>query len=209
MTKILLVRHGHVEGISPQRFRGQIDLPLTETGLAQASALGIRIDGEWRPAAVYTGPLQRAVATGDAIAKATGTQLRELKSFIDIDYGDWQGHTLEEVKGHSPALFALWRHAPQLMRFPGGDSLQDLIARGADALRFALDHHHDETIVFVGHDSVNKAILLQVLDQPTSAYWRLTQDPCALNEFEITRSHTHVISLNDTRHLAGLADALS
>ncbi len=209
MTRILLARHGHVEGISPQRFRGQIDLPLTETGLAQASALGKRIAGEWRPAAVYTGPLQRAVATGDAVAKATGATLRELKSLVDINYGDWQGHTLEEVKGHSPALFALWRHAPQLMRFPGGDSLQDLIARGADALRFALDHHHDETIVFVGHDSVNRAILLQVLDQPMSAYWRLTQDPSALNEFEITRSHAHVISLNDTRHLASLAIAPS
>jgi probable phosphoglycerate mutase len=209
MTRILLTRHGHVEGISPERFRGQIDLPLTETGRAQARELGKRIAGEWRPAAIYTGPLQRAVATGDAIAKATGAPLRELKSLIDINYGEWQGHTLEDVKGHSPALFALWRHAPQFMRFPGGDSLQDLIARGADALRFALDHHHDETIVFVGHDSVNKAILLQVLDQPTSAYWRLTQDPCALNEFEITRSHTHVISLNDTRHLAGLAVALS
>jgi phosphoserine phosphatase len=207
MTRILLARHGHVEGISPQRFRGQIDLPLTETGLAQASALGKRIAAEWRPAAVYTGPLQRAMATGDAIAKATGAPLRELKSLIDINYGDWQGHALEDVKGHSPALFALWRHAPQLMRFPGGESLQDLAARCADALRFALDHHHDETIVFVGHDSANRAILLQVLDQPLSAYWRLAQDPCALNVFEITRSHTHVISLNDTRHLAGVAVA--
>src|ERR1700730_12117219 len=32
MTKILLVRHGHVEGISPERFRGRADLPLTAGG---------------------------------------------------------------------------------------------------------------------------------------------------------------------------------
>jgi probable phosphoglycerate mutase len=131
--------------------------------------------------------------------------LRELKCLIDIDYGEWQGRALDDVKGHSPALYGLWRHAPQLMRFPGGDSLQDLIARGADALRFALEHHHDETIVFIGHDSVNTAILLQVMDQPMSAYWRWSQDPCALNEFEITRSHARVLKINDTGHLAGLS----
>ena len=40
-----------------------------------------------------------------------------------------------------------------------------------------MDHHDDETIVMVGHDSVNKAILLQLLNQSPSAYWKLVQDP--------------------------------
>src|SRR5208283_3410540 len=72
MPKILLTRHGHVEGISPERFRGRSDLSLTEKGLAQAAALGARICGEWRPLAIYTGPLRRCVATGEAISLATG-----------------------------------------------------------------------------------------------------------------------------------------
>ncbi len=49
MPRILLTRHGHVEGISPERFRGRSDLSLTEKGVAQALALGARISGEWRP----------------------------------------------------------------------------------------------------------------------------------------------------------------
>jgi phosphoserine phosphatase len=71
MPKILLTRHGHVDGISPERFRGQTELALTEKGLAQAAALAERIRREWRPAAIYTSPLQRCVATGEAIAAAT------------------------------------------------------------------------------------------------------------------------------------------
>ena len=47
MPKILLTRHGHVEGISPERFRGQAELTLTEKGLAQAAALAERISREW------------------------------------------------------------------------------------------------------------------------------------------------------------------
>lgn len=201
MPKILLIRHGHVDGISPERFRGQTELALTDKGLAQAAALAERIRREWHPAAIYTSPLQRCVATGEAIAAATSAPRRVLKSLIDLDYGAWQWHTFEEVQNRSPALFALWHCAPHLVRFPQGDALQDLFARAADAIRFVLEHHHDETVVLVGHDSVNRAILLQILDLPSSAYWRLVQDPCALNEMEVTHSHSRVLTINDTGHL--------
>jgi broad specificity phosphatase PhoE len=202
MTKILLVRHGHVEGISPERFRGQTELPLTDTGQAQAATLAERISRGWRLTAIYTSPLQRCVATSEAIAKATGVPCKVLKSLIDLNYGAWQGQTLEEVRNHSPSDLALWHSAPQLVRFPQGDSLQDLFARAADVIRFVLERHHDETIVLVGHDSVNRAILLHVLDQPACAYWRLAQSPCGLNELEVTHSHSRVLRMNDTGHLA-------
>jgi phosphoserine phosphatase len=43
VTKILLIRHGHVEGIEPQRFRGRAELPLTTLGRAEAAAVARRI----------------------------------------------------------------------------------------------------------------------------------------------------------------------
>jgi phosphoserine phosphatase len=49
MTKILLTRHGHVEGIKPERFRGREPLQLTERGTAEAAALAQRIAARWRP----------------------------------------------------------------------------------------------------------------------------------------------------------------
>ena len=201
MTKILLTRHGHVEGILPERFRGRVDLPLTESGLAQADALATRIHRDWRPIAIYASPLQRCVVTAEKIAAATGAPPQKLKELVDIDYGLWQGRTVEEVGSHAPSLLALWRSAPHLFRFPNGESLQDLFARTADALRFALAHHHDETVVFVAHDSVNRALLLQALNQPASAYWTLAQDPCAINEIEITHSHGRVLRINDSSHV--------
>jgi phosphoserine phosphatase len=70
VTKILLVRHGHVEGIKPERFRGRADLPLTAGGRAEAERTAGRIASAWRPTTIYTSPLSRAVATGAAIASA-------------------------------------------------------------------------------------------------------------------------------------------
>jgi broad specificity phosphatase PhoE len=54
-----------------------------------------------------------------------------------------------------PELFALWRAAPHLVRFPGGESLQELASRAVDGLRLVLDRHPGETTVMVGHDSIN------------------------------------------------------
>jgi probable phosphoglycerate mutase len=204
MPKLILVRHGHVEGIEPKRFRGRAELPLTRRGEAQASAVARRIAAAFRPAAIYTSPLQRCVSTGAAITQACGLEARVLDDLSDIDYGAWQFKTYEEIKAAHPGRFAAWFATPHLVRFPDGESLQDLIARAADALRFLIAHHGNDTVVFVAHDSFNRALLLQLLDQPLSSYWRIEQDPCCINEIDIDSAHIRVITVNDTAHLENL-----
>lgn len=201
MTKIILTRHGHVEGITPERFRGRTDVPLTAIGQTQAEALASRIAGSWTPVAVYTSPLGRCVDTGDRIAKACGATTTILDDLVDLDYGQWQWRTHDEVRSASPELFAAWRTTPHLVRFPDGDSLQDLVARTGDAMRFVTSQHPHATVVPVGHDSVNRAMLLQLIDQPLSAYWRVSQGPCAINEIDIADGSIQVRRLNDTSHL--------
>jgi broad specificity phosphatase PhoE len=201
MTKILLARHGHVEGIRPERFRGRAELLLTSEGVAQAEALARRIARHWQPVAVYASALQRCVVTGKRVAEACRVEVVPLEGLIDIDYGDWQMRTHEEVEAAFPAPYRQWRSAPHLVRFPNGESLQDLVARTADALRLMLVRHEQDTVVLVGHDSVNRALLLQLLEQPLSAYWRIAQDPAALNEIDIVAATVTVRRINDTAHL--------
>ncbi|MFZ0559468.1 MAG: histidine phosphatase family protein [Methylovirgula sp.] len=199
--KLILTRHGHVDGIDPERFRGRTDLPLTELGRGQVKAVAARIAALWTPAAIYTSPMSRCVATGDAIAQACGVERRILDDLNDLDYGLWQWETYEAVSRAWPEQFTAWKSTPHLIRFPDGDSLQDLVARTANAVRFVLSRHAAETVVLVGHDSVNRALLLQLLDQPLSAYWRLTQAPCTLNEIDIVEGVIRVQRINDTSHL--------
>ena len=205
MTKILLTRHGHVEGIKPERFRGRAPLDLTARGRAEAAAVAQRIAGAWQPGHIYTSPLGRCVETAAVIAKACGIAAKTCDDLNDIDYGAWQFKTFAEAKEQNPALFAAWFATPQLVRFPDGESLQDLVARTADALRMILARHPDDTIVLVGHDSVNRALLMELLDQPLSAYWRIAQSPCCLNEIDITGGKISVQRVNETAHLEALA----
>lgn len=206
MTKILLTRHGHVQGIEPERFRGREPLELTEQGRAQAAAVARRIAEGWRVRKIYTSPMKRCVDTGAAIAKACGVAAEICDDLNDIDYGAWQFKTLAYAGKDDPDLFAAWFATPQLVRFPGGESLQDVAARGANALRFVIARHARDTIVLVGHDSLNRVLLLQLLGLPLSAYRRLEQSPCCLNEIDTNGGgDVCIVRLNETHHLDRLA----
>jgi len=202
MTRLVLVRHGHVEGIDPRRFRGRTDIPLTPEGLRQARAAAAYIASRWRPAILYTSPLKRCIDTGREIARACACESAELGDLIDLDYGLWQWRTHREVQAERPDFFKLWLSAPQLVRFPGGESLQDLIARTANVIRMVLERHVADTVVLVGHESGVRALLLQLLDQPLSAFWRLDHEPAAVSEAEVLPDRTRVIRINETQHLA-------
>jgi probable phosphoglycerate mutase len=204
VTRLVVVRHGHVDGIDPPRFRGRIELALTALGVRQAAAAAARIAAEWTPAAVLTSPLGRCVATGAAIAAATGAPAEVLASLADIDYGAWTWMTHAEARADDPALYAAWHSAPQTVRFPGGESLQDVVGRAADALRMAAARFGDRTVVLVTHDSVGRAILAQALDQPLSAHRRLDLSPGGISEIEMDGAEVRVLGVNATEHLGGL-----
>ena len=201
MTKIILVRHGHVEGISPERFRGRDDLTLTGEGRRQAAVTAGRIHATWRPAAAFTSPLSRSRATAEAIATPLGLSPRPLDGLVDIDYGEWQGLTPDEVRARWPGLLEIWYRAPDWAAIPGGETLQDVLVRALSVLRDVVDRHPSDTVVLVAHDSVNRIILLHALGLPLSRYWRLGQHPCAINEIDFLGDGSVVLSMNETGHL--------
>lgn len=201
MTTLILTRHGLVPGIVPERFRGRMDAALSPAGERQAEAVASRIAHAFRPTAVYTSTLGRCIATGAAIAARCGVEAHSRPELSDIDYGAWQWKTHEDAQAEDPETYALWRTAPHLVRFPGGESLQDLLVRASDLLRFVLASHAGESVVLVGHDSVNRVLLCHLLGLPLSAYWRFKQDPCNLNVIEWTGTDACLSRCNDTAHL--------
>jgi phosphoserine phosphatase len=201
VTHILLIRHGHVPGITPEEFRGRRELQLTERGRVQARTTAHYLAQHWDPVAIYTSPMGRCVATGKEIAGSSHAPLSVLPELNDLDYGGWTGRTHLEVSQACPDEYRRWRQEPDLVQFPGGESLQDQAARIAGAMRRALERHADDTIVMVGHDSGNRVLLLQALRLPLSAYWRLTQDPCAISEVRLEGGRWMVVRINESAHL--------
>jgi broad specificity phosphatase PhoE len=203
--RIVLVRHGHVEGIDPPRFRGQTDFTLTVRGTRQAEMTRDLIAWLPRPIAVYASPLSRCMTTAGIIAQPLSLAVTPLPSFLDIDYGEWQGRSYQEVEQADPERFARWFDTPHLAVIPGGETLLELAGRVAETMRSIIARHSGETVLLVGHDTVNRVLLLLALDLPLSRLWHLRQDPCAVNL--VTHDGVHgwrVVSMNEASHLQAL-----
>ena len=201
MTRMILVRHGQTEWNRVERFRGRADVPLDETGLAQAEATGRRTAADVIPAAVYSSPLARAVKTAEAIAGHFALAVQVHPGLADIDYGEWQGLTPDEARARWPEINHAWYNAPHTARIPGGETLDDLRARAMAAVAELAARHAGQSIVLVGHTVVNRVILLGVLGLGNERFWRLRQDTCAVNVFEAEGGDFTLVSLNDTCHL--------
>jgi probable phosphoglycerate mutase len=203
-TTILPVRHGQTEWNRVERFRGRAEVPLNDTGLQQSEATGRRIAVQWQPATIYSSPLSRAVSTAQVIGRYTGVAVKTHSGLADIDYGEWQGLTPEEARSRWPEIVDLWFNAPQRVRIPSGETLEDLRARAMKAVDELAARHTGQTIVLVGHTVINRVMLLGVLGLGNDRFWRIRQEPCAINVFELDVGDYTLVSLNDTCHLSKL-----
>ncbi len=204
MTTLILVRHGQTSWNRVERFRGRADVPLDETGLAQARATGKRVAAAWQPIAVYSSPLSRALSTAEAIAAHFSLPVIPHPDLADIDYGQWQGLTPDEARARWPDALTTWYEAPHQARIPGGETLDNLRARAMACVRDLSARHAGETIVLVGHTVINRIILLGVLGLGNERFWRIRQDTCAINVVEVEGDTFTLVSLNDTCHLRHL-----
>ena len=204
MTTIILVRHGQTEWNRVERFRGRADVPLNETGMAQARATGERVAAEWQPVAVYASPLSRAVKTAEAIAIHFNLPVQVYPGLADIDYGLWQGLTPDEVGVRWPDTLAAWYETPHQAHIPEGETLDSLRARAMAAVAELSARHAGQTVVLVGHTVINRIILLGILGLGNDRFWRIRQDTCAINVFEVEEGTFTLVSLNDTCHIRHL-----
>jgi len=201
MTTVILVRHGETEWNRVERFRGRADVALNEAGVRQAEATAARISTLWRPAAIYSSPLSRARRTAEAIAAPLSLPVRIHEGLWDVDYGQWQGLSPDEVNQRWPEELRTWYQAPQRAAIPGGESLDQLRARCAGTLAQIVDAHPQDTVVMVGHTVINRVLLLHVLALGNDRFWHLRQDTCAINVIEAEGAGFTLVSMNDTCHL--------
>ena len=201
MATILLVRHGQTEWNRVERFRGRIDIELNATGLEQARKTASRIQKHWQPAAIFSSPLKRATQTANLIAESQNLQVISDPALMDIDYGGWQGLTPDEVRSRWPEQIEFWYRHPELAQIPAGESLVQVQTRAMALVTSISKDNPNATLLLVSHTVVNRLILLGILGLGIDHYWRLKQEPCAINLIESNEQGFTLCSMNDTCHL--------
>lgn len=203
MTRVILIRHGQTPWNKDKIFRGIKDVPLDETGIREAELLGDWLRDEKIDVA-YSSPLVRSMETCRNAVRHHGLEVVPLKGLTDLNYGDWGGVSLEDVKVRWAELYETWKKEPHKVTFPGGESLGDLRAKAMAALDWVAAAHPGKSAILCGHRVVNKVIILGVLGLPSSEFWRIGQDTTAYNVFTWDGERWIINLMNDTCHLKAL-----
>ncbi|MEN5203833.1 histidine phosphatase family protein [Stenotrophomonas sp. TWI700] len=200
--RILLARHGETPWNAEGRYQGQIDIPLSPIGEAQASALGERLKSVDITRAVAS-PLVRAQLTAQlALGAERASMLLTEPDLQEIAHGEWEGLLASEIHDKDPSRLRAWREEPDTVLMPGGESLRLVLERSWRGLARAAEGlgEHD-TLLVVAHDAVNRVILCRILGLPISRLWTFRQAPTTLNLLEgPDLDQLEVVRLNDCAH---------
>lgn len=200
MAFFVLVRHGQTGWNKQERFRGWVDVDLDDEGMKQAEAAAQRV-ALWDVDAVYSSPLKRAMSTAQAIAVHFKIPVTPLDGINDMNFGQWQGMAIQEVKDSFPEQFDFWLNRPHELRIPGGETLEDVRRRAVATIEELADKHEEDTVAVVTHRVICKVLLLWLLGLDNSHFWQIAQDTTAINTFEVQDGRTTVTLINDTCHL--------
>ena len=156
---LYFVRHGETDWNRTLRYQGQSDVPLNDTGRAQARRNGAALAAHLADPAAFdyvASPLGRTRETmrivRAALSQPPGAFVTDAR-LLELNYGVWQGQLSADLPRTDPEGVA-WRHAdPVNWRAAGGESYAELTARVLDWLAGV----ERDTIV-VSHGGVSRVL---------------------------------------------------
>jgi 2,3-bisphosphoglycerate-dependent phosphoglycerate mutase len=154
---VAFLRHGSTAWNEQGRMQGRRDVPLSARGrdevrawrLPSVASAVAPVEPTW-----VSSPLRRAVETAELLSGATPQCESAL---IEMDWGEWEGFDLDELRRRHGEVFARNEAAGLDFRPPGGESPREVRDRVMSWL--AANATHRETMVVVTHKGVLRAVL--------------------------------------------------
>ena len=209
-VRLLFARHGQTEWHRDNRYVSRTDIGLNKTGRREAWMLARRA-GEERPDLVLCSPLTRALETARRSAEACGMEPRTDDRLRELDFGEWEGKTLAEIREEDPELVSLFEEDPARHGFPGGEPLNKGAERVLEILAELHRSHTCRTVLVVAHNTLLRLGLCRMLGIPLRDYRRRLPRlvNAAVSEVRFGEEGGALYSLNDAKHLQQRSEAMS
>ena len=213
-TRVIIIRHGQSSYNTERRVQGRSDAStLTEKGRDDARKAGAALSN-LTFAALYTSPLQRAKQSAELIRDCltTSPSLQSSDKLMEIDLPLWEGMLLTEVQDKFPEDYRRWQQCPDELRMvvPQGSGTKEhfpvltLYEQARQFWQEILSRHAGETILIVGHNGINRALISTALEISPSRYHSLQQSNCGISVLNFTGGLGEPVqleSMNQTAHL--------
>jgi broad specificity phosphatase PhoE len=197
MTRMVLVRHGETIWHGENRYAGTSDVELTEHGREQARDLA-----EWAATAaldgVWASTLSRAEQTARACAAATPAQLVTDERLRELDFGDAEGLTRQEMGVRFPDAVEDFLRDPVRHHLPGGEDPVRAARRFTSCLQDIAERRTMGRVLVVAHSTVIRLALCSLIGVELSRYRRLfpALGNCALTEISLDASDVALLEFN-------------
>lgn len=199
-TRICIIRHGETDWNVEKRIQGHTDIPLNETGRAQALAMAFNAAHQ-RFHAIYSSDLARAIETAAALAQREDHVVKPLPQLRERHYGIFQGLTAAEAAVRHPQAHAHYLARDPEYDFETGESLTAFAERVAEGIDWLVRHHAGQTIAAVSHSGVLDIVYRRATGRPLSTPRDFKIPNCALNWFHFDGQGWHLESWGDRHHL--------
>jgi alpha-ribazole phosphatase len=201
--RLIFIRHGETEWNATLRYQGHANIPLNDRGRAQARAAATRLASA-KVAAMYTSDLVRAAETAAIVGEAFGITPLVMPELREINVGEWEGHTPEELYRRFPDHMREYDRDPARTVRIGGESYAMLQERALVALnRIQERHRRDETVLVVSHGGTIRAVLCHVIGLDLAHFGRMWLDNGSFTELRLGNNGWRLLRLNDAAHLEG------
>jgi len=202
MIKLLMARHGLTDWNKDNRFQGQADIPLNQTGVLQAQALGQMLSTELLDR-IYVSTLARAGETARAISAFHPCPVMVEPRLREICWGKWEGLTYDEIQRDYPEYLRTWETRDPEASSPGGESITQLANRLQPFLTDLAQEADGKTVLVVSHGGVMQVMLCLLLGISPGLYWQFRISQASLSEVMYSPPERGVIyRLNETCHLS-------
>ncbi|MBI4311048.1 MAG: histidine phosphatase family protein [Chloroflexi bacterium] len=199
--KLYLVRHGETQRNRERLVQGQGDQGLTELGMAQALAVARALAGEG-VTALYHSPVKRALESAAAIGLELGLDLQAAPGLEEMDTGELDGLSSQEMRSRYPEFMALWAKDAGSARLPGGETLAVVQERAWKAVQAIAGKHPDGVVAVVSHNFTICTLVCKALDMPIAGFRQFRVDLGSISALEVTAERPRLALLNSTFHLA-------
>ncbi len=200
-TELILVRHGETQWNAEGRIQGKGDSPLTERGILQAKAVGVRLQHEGFTA-LYASHLGRVIETTRHIAAVTGHKIEIDERLQERSYGIFEGLTQTEASTRHTAIYQEYKtNYSADFAVPEAESMRQMLARGQAVFQEIAHRHPGERLVVVSHGSFLRIILGNILGVPLGNRYGFQLANGSLSEIAFEGDEWRVAMLGEVYHL--------
>lgn len=179
-TVLWLIRHPEPDEAVRGICYGSLDVPLSPRGIEQAESIGRWLSSR-RLQAIYTSPAKRCVDTARCIAAGRSCAVELEDALRELDFGDLEGRSYEEIAASHPDLYREWMERPTEVHFPGGENFKQMADRVISGTRQLVSQHFGQHVAFVTHGGAIRIILAEALGIPPNNVFRIAQHYGAVN----------------------------